>query len=371
MNSNEVRRVLRSFGTGILSTGLIVCASQSTAVIGSVRAADSNPPATVSAQQTAWTQGMMMAEIAWLGNPTTFHEHLSAVQVGECLEIHGAVSNEATRNLAMKLAREASHMTTVDHMQISLAPAPAAPARSLNMVYRDSVQALYHSCPQLSRSLTVSTQDRGEVLVRGEVATLEERLAVSRALKTVAGCNCVKNQVRARVAGVNAIGTIASKPTVQDNSLLVRLGIMQPRVESVQTTTMIARSSPSRDLPPMSAPRSQIAALPASPAPKPNPQASVPPVVMPVSMQQPKLSESSIVLTSARAMPDTSKLRSVIASTCGVPEYCVKIVAGEGKALTITLSVADLDWGKEMAAKVLAMPELVPYGVSLDVTLAK
>jgi hypothetical protein len=262
-------------------------------------------------------------------------------------------------------------MTTVDRMQLTLAPVPPVPARSLNMVYRDSVQALYHTCPQLSRSLTVSTQDRGEVLVRGEVTTLEERLAISRALKSVAGCNCVKNQVRARAAGVTAISTIASKPTMQDNSLLVRLGIMQPRMEPVQSTTMIARAVPTRDVPTLTAPRPQVASLSVAAAPSTKAQAPVPAVVTPVSMEQPKLPESPILLTSARAIPDTSKLRGSIASVCGVPEYCVKLVASEGKALTITLSVPDLEWGKVMAAKVLAMPELVPYGVSMDVTLAK
>src|SRR5207247_3018885 len=100
-------------------------------------------------------------------------------------EIHGAVSNETTRKLAVKLAREASHMTVVDHLEIASVPVVADPKRSLNMVYRDSVQALYHGCPQLSRSLSVTSQDRGEVIVRGEVATLEDKLAISRCLKSV------------------------------------------------------------------------------------------------------------------------------------------------------------------------------------------
>jgi hypothetical protein len=370
MNSNELSRGLRSFGVRVLTAGLIVCASQSSPVIGRIRAADS-PATPANAQQAAWTQGMILAELAWLGNPATFHEHLRAVQVGDCLEIHGAVSNESTRNLAMKLAREASHMTIVDHMQIALAPVAPVPARSLNMVYRDSVQTLYHSCPQLSRSLTVSTQDQGEVLVRGEVATLEDRLAISRALKSVAGCNCVRNQVRARAAGLNAITTVASKAPVQDNSLLVRLGIMQPRMEPVHSAPMIARAEPTREVPGLTASKPQVASLPAPGSSTLKKPATVPPVVTPVSLEQPRVTESPILLTSAPERHDTSKLRSSIASTCGVPETWVKVVAGEGKSLTITLAVADLESGQHLAEKVLALPELVPFGVSLDVTLAK
>jgi hypothetical protein len=241
----------------------------------------------------------------------------------------------------------------------------------LNMVYRDSVQTLYHSCPQLSRSLTVSTQDQGEVLVRGEVATLEDRLAISRALKSVAGCNCVRNQVRARAAGLNAITTVASKAPVQDNSLLVRLGIMQPRMEPVHSAPMIARAEPTREVPGLTASKPQVASLPAPGSSTLKKPATVPPVVTPVSLEQPRVTESPILLTSAPERHDTSKLRSSIASTCGVPETWVKVVAGEGKSLTITLAVADLESGQHLAEKVLALPELVPFGVSLDVTLAK
>ena len=371
MNSHEIGRVLRSFSARLVTTGLIVCASQTTAVVGPACAADSNPVTTASTQQTAWTQGVILAEIAWLGNPATFHERLNAVQVGECLEIHGTVSNDSTRNLAMKLAREASHMTTVDHTQLAAAPVAPVPARSLNNVYRDSVQALYHTCPQLSRSLTVSTQDRGEVLIRGEVATLEDRLAISRALKTVAGCNCVKNQVRAKAMSVNALTTIASKPAVQDNSLLVRLGIMQPRTESAPSMPMVARTSPARDIPAMPGANSQFVSLPTTPARTVAAESPVATVLSPTTREQPKFSESSILLTSATTSSNTSKLRDAIALACGVPDSWVKVVPGEGKSLAITLSVASLESGKQLAEKVLAMPELVPYGVSLDVTLAK
>jgi hypothetical protein len=351
---------------------LVVCVSQSVAVVGTVQADDKSALPSATAQQAAWHQGTVLAELAWLGNEATFHEQLTPLVVGDCLEIHGSVSSEANRNLAMKLAREASRMTTVDRMQISSAPLPQVRNRSLTMVYRDAVQAIYHECPKLSRSLTVTTQDRGEILVRGEVPTMEDRLAISRALKRVPGCSCVKNQVRARSVTVGSIGVQPNKPPARDNSLLVRMGLIQPRTESAPTRPMIARYSPSRELSPSPPVRSQLVALPvAAPVQKVVAQTIPAPVVTPTSLELPKASESPIVLTSAKPMSEVGRLRNCIALACGVPETAVSVAAKADKMLTVTLSVKDLESGRILGERVLAMPELFAYGVSLDVTVEK
>ena len=142
MKTIRVCQGSQRFGKRALTAGLIVWACQVNGLLSCVRADDISQAATSAAQQKGWSHGVILAEIAWLANPATFHERLSAVQVGDCLEIHGTVSNDANRNLAMTLAREASHMTTVDQMKIALAPALPAPGRSLDMIYRDAVHAL-------------------------------------------------------------------------------------------------------------------------------------------------------------------------------------------------------------------------------------
>jgi hypothetical protein len=362
MTLHGLVRLLRRSGAGLSAAGLVAGAAHMVAVVHPARAADSGPTATANDPQAAWAKGAILAEIAWLASPSTFHEQLTAVQVGDCLEIHGTVSNDSVRSLAMKLAREASHMTIVDRTQPAPVPAAPAPARSLNMVYRDAVQAIYHSCPQLSRSLTVSTQDQGEVLVRGEVATLEDRLAISRSLKLVAGCNCVKNQVRARSLGVQAISTIAARPPAQDNRLLVRLGILEPRTESVTPAPMMARNSSPSSTWPASGPAVMAAATPARPA-----RIAPAPVVVDRGVR----SGGPIQLTSASSATTMDRLQGAIASVCGVPESWVILAPGDDKSLYVVLKVMDLARGKELAAKVLAMPELNAYGVNLDIVQAK
>jgi hypothetical protein len=366
------------------------------------RADDSGKVQAASAQELSWTRAVCLAELAWLGNPTTFHEHLSALLAGDCLEIHGTISNEANRNLAMKLAREASHLTVVDHMTMASVPAQPAPKRSSHMVYQDAVQALYHDCPQLSRALTVSAQDRGEILVRGEVPTLEDKLTISRSLRAVAGCNCVKNQVRAKAGMTISVNAPGTKPPVQDNSLLARLGLVQPRTEVAAAQPAIVRHQPVREpagnliLPTpalaQSAPervtltpsiaRTEVAVAPAAP-PKPSheqPRAAQAAAGMPATVAQKSVGSGSaaphpvagsILLTSATLPSETDKLRRAVATTCGIEEKAVAIVEKEDKSLAITMTWPDVETGKSMATKVLAMPELVPYGVTLDVHIAR
>lgn len=398
MMSCRFWRRLGSIGTGLVAGGIMAWSAQMPAA-RSVAGADSSPPSKGSnAQQLAWERAVCLAELAWLGNPATFHEHLSAVLAGDCLEIHGTASNETTRNLAMKLAREASHMTVVDHMGIASVPAQPAPSRSLTMIHQDAVQTLYHSCPQLARSLTVSTQDRGEILVRGEVPTLEDKLTVSRVLKVVAGCNCVKNQVRAKAGSSISVNAPGAKPPLEDNSLLARLGLVTPRTEIVANSPPVVRHSVSREpapqvaTSPLSAPKNSVreAAKPAAPkteiaaAPKtsvspPRPTTGL--LLLPTPSDEkrtpaaavsPQPVAGSILLTSTTAAPtETDRLRRIIAISCGLEEKAVEVVAKEAKSLTITMTLPDVETGKSMAAKVMAMPELTPYGVSLDVRIGR
>ena len=379
MKSNDIWRDLRSIGTRALTGGLMALAAQTPLAFCQIPGDE--PSASV--QHAAWNQGVMAAEIAWLANPATFHENLTGAVAGDYLEIRGSVSNEATRMVAMRLAREASRMPVVDHTETASAAAPASPDRPLNAIYKDAVQALYHGVPHLSRGLTVSTLDRGEVVVRGEVPTLEDKLAVSRCLKLVAGCNCVRNQVRTRVtsAATSTVATV-SKPPLQDNSLLARLGLVQPRTEVPYSSPALAHTYPTRAPAVPGSAKPELVALPTNATNVSPPQVkieSMPDFVPPLSAdswRENKVARaapvaSPIILTSATTMSDASKLRLAIAETCGVEESKVRVVSGAEKALTITLTVPDVEAGTRLAAKVLAMPELVPYGVSLDVSIAR
>src|SRR4051794_35319246 len=116
MKSSEFWRHLRSIGSRVLVGGIVTWSVQLPATVSVARGDDSATLQVASAQQQVWSRAVCLAELAWLSNPVTFHEHLSAALARDCLEIHGTISNDSNRNLAMKLAREASHMTVVDRM---------------------------------------------------------------------------------------------------------------------------------------------------------------------------------------------------------------------------------------------------------------
>lgn len=352
-------------------------------------------------QVLARQHAVLAVEIALLGNRATFPEPLTAVLVGDYIEIHGAVSSTGKRMLAMWLARGVSHMTVVDHMTIASAPLPATAIRPAHALSQDAAQAVYHCCPQLFRSLSVTVQEGGEVLVRGEVPTLEDKLSVSRCLKSVAGCNAVNNQARVRASTSVVHKAPAAKSPVQDNSLLARLGLVQPRTEIVSaspaivrhqvarvpaidspapSSTALVRNSPAREPASVSNQPPHVAAAP--PAPKvstPYAHPTVAPEIPRASAaEKPALTgdsvspvAGSILLTSTPAPSETDRLRRAMAVACGIDESAIAIVAKGPKALAITLTLPDVETGKLMAAKVLAMPELVPYGVTLDVSIAR
>src|SRR5947209_2751683 len=95
MRSSYLWRQFRSIGPRMVASGLVACAVQAPGGIDVSRADDSGSLQIVSAQQLAWNRAACLAELAWLSNSATFHEHLTAVLAGDCLEIHGTVSNES------------------------------------------------------------------------------------------------------------------------------------------------------------------------------------------------------------------------------------------------------------------------------------
>ncbi len=131
---------------GILSTGLLVCASQSTCPVGIVfcrrgrldparDGKNSNRPSGLQRNASGGrSPGWVIA--------TTFHEQLSSyLQVGDVSKSTASVSNEASRNLAKKLARGSQPHDHGRPHDSSLRRRCSARSRSLplNMVYQRRV----------------------------------------------------------------------------------------------------------------------------------------------------------------------------------------------------------------------------------------
>jgi hypothetical protein len=134
-------------------------------------------------------------ELAWLEDTETFPCQIAALFRSGDIEVRGYVPSEAVRDKAVRIARDASSATIVDHIHV--VPTVIQPSRALT---KEALQPAIALCLRTNFSgqlagLQVSCNDRGEVTVKGSIATRDEKLAISKRLQTIAGCTCVHNRL--------------------------------------------------------------------------------------------------------------------------------------------------------------------------------
>jgi hypothetical protein len=144
------------------------------------------------------TRGALQAELAWLGDPSTFACQLEAREAGGKLEIRGLVPDEAVRGHVLELACQSSGMQVVDLLQLN----PTRTIRQARLgsysLRRAALTAIIHALPHHIYDITIDTWGDGQIVLRGRVDTYEEMLLASRCLRQVPGCNCVVNQLSVR-----------------------------------------------------------------------------------------------------------------------------------------------------------------------------
>jgi len=144
------------------------------------------------------TAGALQAELAWLGDPSTFACQLEAREDGGKLMIRGSVPDEAVRGHVLELACQASGMQVVDRLQIDATRTIRQAKLGSFSLRRAALTAIIHALPQHVYDITIDTWGDGQIVLRGSVDTYEEKLLASRCLRQVPGCNCVLNQLSVR-----------------------------------------------------------------------------------------------------------------------------------------------------------------------------
>lgn len=143
----------------------------------------------------------IQVEMAWLSDPTTFPYYLEAHVKGTTLEVHGFVPSQAVRQQALNLAKLNCSLAVADvmkqHALLTVHPTTRSPAQ-----LQSAVQiALMESFPR--QNLAVNARPDGTVEITGTVRSLEQKLAVSQALRRLHGCSGVTNATQ--VEGTDAI----------------------------------------------------------------------------------------------------------------------------------------------------------------------
>jgi hypothetical protein len=173
----------------------------------------------------------IQVEMAWLSDRMTFPYYLEAHVKGSNLEVRGYVPTKAIRDQALNLAKLNCSLTVTDamkeHSSLAFRSVPRPPEQLKSSV----VSSLREDFPGLK--LTIQCQTDGNVQIAGNVKTLEQKLAISKALRRLYGCTYVTNNTLAANGDLRQPPVLVAKSTPN---------VMPPSTSSTMAPT---RSTPS------------------------------------------------------------------------------------------------------------------------------
>jgi hypothetical protein len=323
------------------------------------------------------------AELAWLGNPATFPCSLEARAVANtALEVHGVVPNELTKKVALMLARDASGLRVVDNVIVNAhMPMNSSGRRSTDGLQRSALDALEQTMPQYARGFTVNILTNGQVLLRGAVPSLEDKLSASRCLRELPGCACVMNQLL-----IKPVAHKLQVPVVPigDQVDSAKLPNFTPASDS-KTIRPTAPETFAADTKPEEKPLT----LPAiSPVPPRSDSRSGRPVSTArdtsisgggaVSGTE-KSVTNGVVFFEPKQSPlqpkpvcagqDGDHLRKRIAVACGKDPADIEVTPVSEKNIRVRVKVISAESGDLISTKIFQIPELAPYEVSLEISV--
>jgi hypothetical protein len=135
-------------------------------------------------------------QLAWLANPGTFAYALKAQVKGSSMEVSGILPTASLHAEAVRIARDECGMPVKDNIATNARAAVPPTSKPAQVLSRDINNTLAEAMPKLFDGMTISVWMRGQVVLKGTVTTLEDKLAASRCLQGVAGCSCVVNQLQ-------------------------------------------------------------------------------------------------------------------------------------------------------------------------------
>ncbi|HEV3447774.1 MAG TPA: BON domain-containing protein, partial [Gemmataceae bacterium] len=135
-------------------------------------------------------------QLAWLANPGTFPYALKAQVKGSSMEVSGTLPTASLHAEAVRIARDECGLPVKDNIATNAHATVPPTSKPAQVLSRDINNTLAEAMPRLFDGMTISVWMRGQVVLKGTVATLEDKLAASRCLQGVAGCSCVVNQLQ-------------------------------------------------------------------------------------------------------------------------------------------------------------------------------
>jgi len=160
--------------------------------------ADGRKVITVTANQAhEWE---LQLEVELLADPLTF-PHAIKPQISQAgMEVHGRVPNVWIRDHALKLAKSICPVAVVDDMTVDpkmIVPIPQSQSTSMGVEARHRLE---RSGVKLIGPVEIKLSGNGQIGLSGQVGSMEDKLKMSRSLRALPGCTCVKNDLTVATA---------------------------------------------------------------------------------------------------------------------------------------------------------------------------
>jgi hypothetical protein len=142
---------------------------------------------------TALTSGRnrleeMKVELALLADLTTFPYDLGGRVAGEKLELRGWVPNDLVRQRALAIARLNTSLHVADGLKIQAGWNVRPPVRGAEALQKEGVELLSKHLGALAWPIHVEARSSGVVVLTGPINSIEEKLAVCKLFRQLAGC---------------------------------------------------------------------------------------------------------------------------------------------------------------------------------------
>jgi hypothetical protein len=159
----------------------------------------------------------IQVELAWMSDPMTFPYFLEARFRGMNLELRGYVPSKAVHEQAVALAKLNCPMPLIDGLKVHSSLAVRPVHREPDQLKSSVQTALREAFP--SQHLNVQCQIDGNVQITGAVRSVEQKLAVSLALRRLHGCASVTNLTEIAGGDVARPAPVAAMSTARTTSM--------------------------------------------------------------------------------------------------------------------------------------------------------
>jgi hypothetical protein len=327
------------------------------------KTADKNPAAK-SAQTDPHRVTEVNVEVAWLADPVTFPYYLEAHATGSQLEVRGYVPNKTVREQALRIAQVYSSLPVADsikeHPSLLVRPNQMSPQQLQSSV----TSSLRVALPKQYQQLKAECGSDGKVYVAGVVNTLEEKIAVSHALRRLHGCTSVQNFT-------SLPSELAQDPSRDRTPIVKTSNTTEKSAKPVVALENKSKSwwpfgkgqATTREEPPLLDPRKPEIKGPPIVDEK-NPRQPGGPILIP-NVPEPKKIAANVVKGEPPAPLAAEELQKRIQSAC--PQVkSVEVQFTSAQDVRITVEILTENELKPTAERIFALPELLKFRPELQ-----